>query len=325
LSDVEVDSLFRAEVARGFSASPKTIDPRYFYDELGSALFDAICRLPWYAITRTENRLLRSEGPRILAAASNASTFVELGGGNGEKLSLLLEAARSVGRCPAVSLVDISRAALELSRKRLARFDLAGLDTHEAAFEPGLRAALAVRGPAPALVIFLGSNIGNLDFTQASGFLAEVRRALAPGDSLLLGADLLKPEEDLVRAYDDPLGVTAAFNKNLLVRINRELGGDFDLDAFAHRAVWNAAASRVEMHLVARRALRVTIPGMGRPFPFEEGESIHTESSYKYEPESLRAMVEATGYEATEAFTDSASRYTLALFRAVNHEATPTS
>ena len=228
------------------------------YDALGSVLFEAICELPWYGITRAEFSLLETHRAAILAHASSStrlSRIVELGPGNGTKLRTLLEEdtdrlanggvygradRRRRGR--EVHLIDVSGKALDQAVKALSPLERIEVVRHEATYEDGLREiAEAPDVDGSTLVLFLGSNIGNFDRPGAEEFLRTIRAALKPGDSLLLGADLVKPEADLLLAYDDPLGVTAAFNRNLLVRINRELGGDFDLDAFGHSAVWNAA------------------------------------------------------------------------------------
>jgi len=301
-----------ADVACGLAASPKSLPPKWFYDDLGSALFDAICRLPWYRITRAELGLLPRAAPHALAGVRS---LVELGPGNGEKLAALLDHAPGTLDGTAVHLVDLSAAALAAACRTLERFGGVSLSSHLATFEEGLAAA-APAAPGPRVVLFLGSNIGNLDAAASSRFLAGVRRRLAPGDRLLLGADLVKPERELLLAYDDPLGVTAAFDRNLLARLNRELGADFPLEAFRHRALWNSAESRVEMHLVAERALEVQIPGAGITARFAEGESLFTESSYKYEPSALAAHVAAQGFTPAGSWEDEDARFALFLFSA---------
>ena len=180
--------------------------------------------------------------------------------------------------------------------------------THEATYEVGLAETPLATRPGRTLALFLGSNIGNFDPPGADAFLREIRATLRPATVLLIGADLVKPERRLLLAYDDPLGVTAAFNRNLLVRINRELGADFDLDAFAHRAVWNAAESRVEMHLVSLRRQAVRVPAAELEFTFDEGESIWTESSYKYQPAVIADLVERTGFATLAQWIDADDR-----------------
>jgi L-histidine N-alpha-methyltransferase len=303
------------DVARGLGSRPKSLPPIHFYDALGSQLFDAICRLPWYRITRAELALLPRAAPRVFDG--RVRTLVELGPGSGEKLAALLAAAEGRVRT-AVHLVDISAAALEEARRRLETLRDVTVHAHRGTFEEGLASSSrdGARGDG-RLVLFLGSNIGNLDPPASARFLCSIRRTLEKGAGLLLGADLVKSEAELVLAYDDPLGVTAAFDKNLLVRMNRELGAAFPLDAFRHRAVWNAEESRVEMHLVAERALEIAIPGAGITAHFEEGESLFTESSYKYEREDLEARARAEGFETEEVWEDLDARYALFLFRAV--------
>src|SRR6185503_10006276 len=185
---------------------------------------------------------------------------------------------------------------------------------HQTTYENGLREV--ARTGVRTLVLFLGSNIGNFDRPGADEFLRAIRAALDPGDHLLLGTDLVKPDCELQLAYDDPLGVTAAFNRNLLVRINRELGGDFDIDAFGHRAVWNRDESRVEMHLVSRRRQRVRVPSAHIDMTMKEGETIWTESSYKYEPDEVAALLARAGFRPIERWLAAEERFLLTLVRA---------
>jgi dimethylhistidine N-methyltransferase len=312
---------FAAEVARDLAQSPKQLQSKYLYDALGSSLFEAICRLPWYRITRSEQQLLERHAPRIARLCPEAATtplIVELGCGSGEKIVILAEALQASGRHGRVHLIDISPQALEQSERTLGRLRHISVVGHRETYEVGLRQAAAYREREdPMLVLLLGSNIGNFDPPAADGFLRAIRSALLPGDALLLGADLVKPERDLQLAYDDPLGITAAFNRNLLVRINRELDGQFDLDAFAHVVVWNGAHQRVEMHLESLRDQRVPIGALGRTIAFARGERIWTESSYKYEPEEVEAMGRAAGFVTTEQWIDQDARFALTLLTAV--------
>lgn len=310
------NSDFAADVRRDLALNPKQIQSKYLYDALGSCLFEAISRLPWYRITRAEGRLLSRWAPQVVAPLTDPLTLVELGCGSGEKIAMLAEALRSRRRPVSVHLIDISPTALEQSQRTLGRFEHISVMGHRATYEEGLRRAAAGRGRGTMFVLFLGSNIGNFDPPASHEFLSEIRRALRPRDALLLGADLVKPERELQSAYDDPLGVTAAFNKNLLVRINRELDGNFDLHGFAHRAVWNRAENRVEMHLVSYREQRVAIPGAGCDVRFEAGEFIWTESSYKYTPEQVLAMGAAAGFRSLEQWIESDARFALTLFLA---------
>ena len=316
---------FAADVARDLHLSPKQLQSKYLYDPLGSSLFEAICRLPWYRITRAEYRLLEAHGSDIVERAAfagrraaTAPTIVELGCGSGEKIVLLAEALQARGASARVHLIDISSQALEQTEQRLTRLRHVSVVGHQSTYEEGLRRAAAARDEgSPVLVLFLGSNIGNFDTPAAAAFLQRIRTALEPGDFMLLGADLVKPERELILAYDDPLGVTAAFNKNLLVRINRELDGRFDLSAFAHRAHWNADEHRIEMHLVSTRAQNVPIPGAGVEVAFDRGERIWTESSYKYTEDSIADLGLRTGFAVTTQWIDPEAGFALTLFEAI--------
>jgi L-histidine Nalpha-methyltransferase len=308
---------FAEDVRRDLALSPKQLQSKYLYDGLGSSLFEAICFLPWYRITRAEGRLLRRVAGEMVAELQDPLTLVELGCGSGEKLAMIVEALRSRRRAVSVHLIDISPVALEHSERALGRLDYVSIVGHRATYEEGLRHASQERPARGALlVLFLGSNIGNFDTPAAQGFLAEIRAALRPGDALLLGADLVKPEKDLLLAYDDPLGLTAAFNKNLLLRINRELLADFDLEAFAHRAVWNPGQRRVEMHLVSRRQQIVSIPRAECSVRFAAGEPIWTESSYTYTSEEVHALGQTAGFRSRDQWIDPDARFALTLFLA---------
>ena len=281
-------------VRAGLSAPRKQLQPAYFYDALGSALFDTITLLPEYAITRAEAAVLQTHGREIIAAAGSPDELIELGPGNGEKLGWILESCRAARAPKCVHLIDISASALASARARLGDSWKVEITVHQATFAEGLAALPRSRGRR--LVLLLGSNIGNFSPDEARNFLRMMHRSLAPGDALLLGVDLVKPEPVLVAAYDDALGVTAAFNKNILLRINRALGANFDLLAFDHRAVWNAAASRVEMHLVSVVEQRIEISALDLVISFEVGETIWTESSYKYTAHGFSELVESAGF-----------------------------
>ena len=305
------------DVRRGLCRSQKQLQPRYLYDALGSQLFEAICELPEYRITRAERGLLAAHAAAIGAGLASPVTLVELGGGSGEKLALLIEPLVRTVPDLRVALIDVSATAIELATRTLGQFQGLGVTGHQATYEDGLRRVTDGRsGDDTTMVAFLGSNIGNLDQSAARTFLGTVRSALRAGDRLVLGADLVKPEAELVLAYDDPLGVTAAFNKNLLGRLNRELGADFDLAQFAHRAVWNATASRVEMHLESLCAQTVSIPGADCLVRFAEGESIWTESSYKYETEEIAALAGAAGFARRDQWVDAEARFAVTVFDA---------
>jgi L-histidine Nalpha-methyltransferase len=304
---------FAAEVREYLQRTPRQLPSKYFYDALGSSLFEAICRLPWYRITRAESALLASHAAEILRPVPQPFSIAELGCGNGEKLALLLE--NGAAECGEVHLVDISSEALERAGDRLHLISAEHLHAHAVGYDEGLdRVAAARRSDGPLVVMFLGSNIGNFDPPAARALLAHIRASLHPGDWLLIGNDLVKPEGDLLLAYDDPLQVTAAFNRNLLRRVNDELGGTFDLDAFAHRAIWNPRESRVEMHLVSACRQAVQIAACDLEVVFEPGELIWTESSYKYEPAAVVAEGLAAGFSRGDQWVDEDARFALTRF-----------
>lgn len=309
---------FAEDVEYYLSLTPRQLPSRYLYDDLGSALFDAICRLPWYRIERTERQLLSAHGRDILARVGPLATLVELGPGSGEKLATLVDAC-GLDSGLTVHLVDVSPSALQTAARALGGWPDLTVVSHQTTYEDGL-SEFQQREPVSGrtLALFLGSNIGNFDPPGAAVFLRKIRAALSAGDTLLLGADLVRPEADLLLAYDDPLGITAAFNRNLLVRANRELGADFDLDGFVHRAVWNATASRVEMHLVSVRRQRVRIPASSLDVTFEIDETIWTESSYKYHRSDVLKMLAGAGFRGVGQWVD--DRFSLTLAEAMPHE-----
>jgi L-histidine Nalpha-methyltransferase len=309
--DQEV-AAFAEDVRRSLALDPPRLHPKYFYDALGSALFEAICQLPWYPITRAELAMLRAHAEEILGTSGQPIHVVELGCGSGEKLLALLEPCRQ--QVAGVHLVDISDTALAATRRRLEVAGFTHSTAHRGAFEDALQTmARRPGGTSPLLVLFLGSNIGNLPPDEARDFLATIRAALRPGDRLLLGVDLVKPAEVLVRAYDDPLGVTSAFNLNILQRLNRDLDADFDLAGFRHRALWNERDSRVEIHLVSQRAQQVEIRRLGLRLVFDAGQFIWTESSYKYEPETVRRLLAEAGFRGEHQWIDLPARFSLTL------------
>ena len=297
---------FADDVRRGLSAKPKFLLPHYFYDALGSALFNAICELPEYYVTRAETEILTTHAAEIAAAFDTPSRLVELGSGSARKSGLLIEALLTQQAELEYVPVDVDAGILESSARRLLD-EFAELTIHAvcADFRDPAAALRDVIVPDPherTVVLFLGSSIGNLDLDTAVNMLASLRTLLSPGDALFLGADLKKRREILEPAYDDPLGVTAAFNLNLLARINRQIGGTFDLASFAHRAVYNESEGRIEMHLVSRGAQSVRI---GEDiFAFDEGESIHTENSYKYDQATLEALAARAGFGIERQWTD---------------------
>lgn len=307
------EQAFATDIAESLQRAPRQLPSKYFYDALGSALFDAICALPWYGVTRAESALLADAAAAIVEPFAPPVSLAELGCGNGSKLEIFIEAGGVRPR--SVFLVDISLAALEAASIRVAPRVAERLAVYGGTYEAGLQRIEAARDPNEhILCLFLGSNIGNFDPPAAQALLTAIRAALRPGDGLVLGSDLVKPERELLLAYDDPLGVTAAFNRNLLRRINDELGGTFDLDAFAHRAVWNRAQQRVEMHLVSRRRQDVRIEAADLTIRLEAGEPIWTESSYKYEPDAVRADGLAAGFSSARQWIDREAGFALTCF-----------
>lgn len=316
---------FADDVRAGLGAARKSLPPRYFYDELGSSLFEAICRLPEYYLTRAEDEILREHMPAILARAWRESTregwLVEFGAGSATKTRHLIGALVGRGARLRYVPVDISAGELERTGEALLKaYPSLRVTAVAAEFDAALALVAARRGArpdgAPTLALFLGSTIGNFEPDARRVFLRDVRALLAPGDALLLGADRAKPAAEIVPAYDDALGVTAAFNLNLLARVNRELEATFDLRAFRHHALYDEEHGRIEMHLVSRVAQRVAIGALGLESSFEAGETIHTENSYKFSVEQLRALAGETGFELEQVWTDGAQRFLLTLLRA---------
>lgn len=285
-------------------AGQKTLPSRWLYDDIGSALFEAICLLPEYGVTRAETRILARCAPLLAARLGHVPRVVELGSGSGGKARGLLAALLQSGPVSYLP-VDLSDAALVQCGQDLS--SLPGLDVREIRddFLPGLRAATLGRPTRqPLLVLFLGGTVGNIARVAAADFLRELRAALLPGDVLLLGTDLVQPEERLLEAYDDPTGVTAAFDLNLLARLNRELGANFDVLRFAHEARWNSPERRVEMHLRARRSQVVDIPGAGLHVGFREGETIRTELSCKFGPSEPVLLAALAGFRCLQQWVD---------------------
>ena len=299
-----VDSDLAATVAAGLAATAKRLPPWLFYDAPGSALFEQITELPEYYPTRTERAIFERAGDAIVAAACpEPATIVELGAGTATKTQLLVAAAvRRFGAARFVP-VDVSPTPLAIAAARIAA-EVPGATVTPWAVSHDEALPRIAALPGPKVVLFVGSSIGNYEGADAVALLAGVRRTLAPGDALVLGTDLRKDPATLVRAYDDAAGVTAAFNKNVLARINRELGGGFDLDRFAHVAVWNPAQSRIEMHLESIGAQVVAIEALGLRVRFRDGERIHTESSVKYDDAMVDAMLWAAGLRRAATFTD---------------------
>lgn len=297
------------------SGGQKTLPSKYLYDELGSALFEAICTLPEYGLTRADRRLVERNAAEIVASLETPVLVAELGSGSARKTRFILEALAP--RATTYLPIDISAAALRQSERELGRLRSVTVVGLEREYLDGL-GAVAERRPTGAqlLVLFLGSTIGNFDRTAARTFLGRVRATLEPGDLLLLSTDLVKPREQLVLAYDDPAGVTAAFDRNILARLNRELGADFPVRDFVHEARWNEAERRVEMHLRAPRDLTVRIPAAELEVAFEAGETIWTESSHKFELGEIRDLATAARFECQRQWVDDRWPFAQSLLRA---------
>lgn len=312
------DTAMAEEVRRGLTAPHKSLPPHLFYDEEGSRLYELITELEEYYPTRTERAILERHSREIVALASDAALplhVVELGAGSAQKTRLVLASVVAAHGPSLYVPVDVSASALSAASARLAS------ELPEVRVQPFVGrhedAVQTIAGLGPRrLVLFIGSSIGNFEDDDAVRLLRAVRRGLAPGDALLLGTDLKKSPERLVPAYDDARGVTAAFNKNVLCRINRELDADFQLEQFRHVALWNAAASRVEMHLESLIVQEVCIDALELTVRFAKGERIHTESSIKYDTPRVDALLQRSGFAREKSFADDARLFSVHLARA---------
>jgi len=296
---------FAADVRDGLTRiGQKELPSKYLYDNVGSALFEVISHLPEYGLTRADERLLRRHADEIVDRLAGPVAVAELGSGSGKKTRWLLEAFCRRQRTSYYP-VEISHSALVMCERELRDIDAISIVGFEREYLDGLLEVAACRKSGQHLfVLFLGSTIGNFDRAAGLKFLGDVRRILEPGDSLLLGTDLEKPSSQLIAAYDDALGVTAAFNLNLLARVNRELGADFDLSKFAHVAKVNPEARSVEMHLLSRRRQIVSIPAAEIVIEFQEGETIWTESSHKYSSDEVIETARDAGFRCEVQWVD---------------------
>jgi len=318
LNNLQNDSQVAAAVSEGLLSRPKWLPSWLFYDAAGSRLFDQITELPEYYVTRTERGILKARAEEIvhLAAGGEALRIVELGAGSCDKTRLLLRHAVDRQDTVVYEPLDVSASALIEAQERLEN-EISGvlvsprvLDyTQDFTLDPPYHGERR-------LVLFIGSSIGNFEPDEARRLLENVRAALVPGDALLLGVDMVKDRDTLLAAYDDAAGVTAAFNRNILARINRELGADFDLEAFRHRAVWNRYRSRIEMHLGNMLPQTVRIPAIDLRMEFEAGETIHTENSYKYQPGQAEALLTSAGFALEHTWTDERCWFSVCLARA---------
>jgi L-histidine N-alpha-methyltransferase len=297
-------SEFAADVRAGLSKPRKELHSKYFYDDLGSALFEAITHLPEYGLTRADERLLRIHAADIASLISTPCAVVELGSGTGRKTRSILTALQPPpgGRLRFFP-IDVSADALARCAHDLA--DVAEVHPLAHSYLDGMASAIAERRPGESLlVLFLGSTIGNFERSCAAEFLRSLSQCLRPGDALLVGADLVKNPERMLAAYDDPTGLTAAFNLNVLGRINRELGADFDLRNFEHQATWNEVKHRIEMHLRSRIDQTVSIAEANLTVRFQSGETIWTESSHKFHPSEMAELAAQTGFRTAAQWVD---------------------
>ncbi|MEU2339293.1 L-histidine N(alpha)-methyltransferase [Streptomyces sp. NPDC013172] len=307
LPEDATDAALRADVLNGLTATPKTLPPKWFYDARGSELFERITELPEYYPTRAEREILLTRSGEI-AAASGARTLVELGSGSSEKTRLLIDALTAL---EVYVPVDVSESALTQAGQALVA-ERPELTVHALIADFTGRMELP-EAPGPRLLAFLGGTIGNLLPAERAAFLASIRGLLAPGDALLLGTDLVKDEDVLVRAYDDAAGVTAEFNKNVLAVVDRELDADFDPDAFDHVALWDAGQEWIEMRLRSRVAQTVKVPALDLAVDFAAGEELRTEVSAKFRRDGVTAELAAAELELTHWWTDSEGRFALSL------------
>lgn len=312
------------DVSAGLSTAPKHLPPKYFYDELGSSLFEAICRLPEYYVTRAEREILIKYADDILAASGITSVkdvcLIELGSGSATKtrdfIEPLLHRAEHIHYIP----LDISISSLQDSAHELLRdYPELYITAYSAEYLPALQALNSKNPPLSnedekRIMLFLGSSIGNLDSAEAIALLQEARKNLKPKDAFLLGADLKKSADILVPAYDDALGVTAAFNLNLLLRINRELDADFDISTFSHRALYHEELGRIEMHLVSQAKQDVRIRALDLVIGFDKAETIHTENSYKFDVQQLEELARHAGFSLRRTWYDDSHYFSLNLF-----------
>jgi dimethylhistidine N-methyltransferase len=315
--DVAVPSsaeAFAQAVATGLTGAAKTLPPWMLYDDVGSDLFEQITDLPEYYLTRTERAILTERAGEMLDAAGAPRGVAELGAGSASKTRVLLEALLAQRESATYFPVDVSPSLPEVAEELRRRYPQLTVNPISARYPEELGWLRSV--PRRRLVLFLGSSIGNYDRHDAAALLRGVRAQLATGDALLLGTDLVKPASVLVPAYDDAQGVTARFNKNVLARINRELGGHFDLDAFRHLVRWNPALARMELYLCSERDQVVAIEGLHLRVRFTRGELLHTENSHKFTADSVRSLLLEAGFALEQSWSDPAQLFALHLARA---------
>jgi L-histidine Nalpha-methyltransferase len=314
LDDRDLARSLRADVLAGLTATPKSLPPKWFYDERGSLLFEEITRLPEYYPTRAERAVLVRRAGDI-ARITEAKTLIELGSGSSEKTRLLLDALRAHGTLAAFVPLDVSEPALRVAVTAIAA-DYPALEVHGIVGDFTRHLGVLPRG-GTRMIAFLGGTIGNLLPDERRRFLSSLRLPLEPGEWLLLGTDLVKDSSVLVPAYDDSAGVTAEFNRNVLRVINRELGADFDVEAFTHVALWDAEREWIEMRLRAEKPMGVRIPALDLSVSFDAGEELRTEVSAKFRREGLEDELIATGFALRRWWTDPGRRFGVSLAEAV--------
>ena len=316
-TDRHLESL-ASEVRAGLTATPKRIPCRFFYDEAGSQIFEEICELPDYYLTRAESEILRDRARDVARRFSLPISLVELGSGNSSKTRLLIEALLGEHGSLSYTPIDISPSVLEASSLQLLD-DYKQLEIRAIAgeYQDGLR-RIQPEPQRPKLILWLGSSIGNLDRPSADRFVSTLRSAMSPADRLLLGIDLRKSREVLESAYDDSGGVTARFNRNLLVRINRELGGHFDSEAFDFQAIYDEVGGNVVSQLRSQRDQTVRIEDLGLEVAFEANETIHTENSFKYSRAEIDVLARNTGFAVEEHWLDAKNRFSVNLFAPIS-------
>ena len=313
----KIDPAVASAVRAGLASPRKHLPFWLFYDEEGSRLFERITELPEYYLTRTERAIFAANAAEIIAEAASDSRLriTELGAGSASKTCLLLAAAVDLQGTVLYEPVDVSASALRDAARRIER-EIAGVTvtprlmdyTNGLVFKP-------TNEGERRLVLYIGSSIGNFEPQESTRLLRRLRGTLDLGDAILLGADQAKDPRVLLAAYDDKTGVSAAFNRNMLVRLNRELGANFDLENFAHRAVWNRSESRIEMHLVSRIAQRVQLDAVDMTVHFAAGETIHTENSYKFGPSQVESLFAGAGFEQTAIWKDEQNWFSVCLGR----------
>jgi L-histidine Nalpha-methyltransferase len=305
-----------ADVRAGLLSRPKRLSCQWFYDAAGARIFEEICTLPEYYLTRAEQEILTDHARDIVGAVPSGASLLELGSGNAQKTRTLIEEMLRRNGHLVYTPVDISRPTLEEAGLSLTQ-SYPELEVHgiAAEYHDALRRMQGSDLRGPRLVLWLGSNVGNLDRSAAAQFLTTLKSLLGPADALLIGIDLRKDSKTLVAAYDDARGVTARFNLNILARINHELHADFDLAAYRHLATYDEDEGRIQMHLVSTKRQRVAIRDLGLAVDFAEGEKIHTEDSYKYSPAEIAALARDSGFRVDRQWLDSGRRFALSLFR----------